>query len=77
MSGRPNTKWKKTMLEKFNNDEKALHDHQASIGSRGGRNGNTGGFASDVVGKDGLTGSERARIAGSKGGRISRLKKRV
>lgn len=44
----------------------------ARIGAIGGRNGTTGGFASDVVGKDGLTGRERARIAGKKGGSISR-----
>lgn len=42
------------------------------IGSKGGRNGHTGGFASDVVGKDGLTGSERAKIAGKKGGKLSK-----
>lgn len=40
----------------------------ARIGQMGGRNGTTGGFNSDVVGKDGLTGRERARIAGRKGG---------
>lgn len=44
----------------------------ARIGAMGGRAGHTGGFASDKVGNDGLTGSERARIAGAKGGRISR-----
>lgn len=33
------------------------------IGAKGGRNGHTGGFAAD---------RERARIAGAKGGRISR-----
>lgn len=44
----------------------------ARIGAMGGRNGTTGGFASNVVGKDGLTGRERARIAGAKGGSISR-----
>ena len=43
-----------------------------NIGRIGGRNGNTGGFASDEIGKDGLTGKERAIIAGAKGGRISR-----
>lgn len=32
----------------------------------------TGGFASMKVGDDGLTGFERARIAGEKGGRISK-----
>lgn len=44
----------------------------ARIGAMGGRNGTTGGFASDVIGKDGLTGRERAKIAGAKGGSISR-----
>lgn len=44
----------------------------AKIGHIGGANGHTGGFASEKVGKDGLTGSERAKIAGSKGGRISK-----
>jgi hypothetical protein len=44
----------------------------AKIGQMGGRNGTTGGFNSDIVGKDGLTGRERARIAGRKGGLISR-----
>lgn len=42
------------------------------IGRKGGMNGNTGGFASTKVGEDGLTGLQRARIAGAKGGRISR-----
>lgn len=42
------------------------------IGGIGGRRSGTGGFASLVVGADGLTGPERARIVGSKGGRISR-----
>jgi general stress protein YciG len=49
----------------------------AKIGARGGKNGRTGGFASQVVGDDGLTGAERARIAGARGGRISRRKKVV
>lgn len=48
----------------------------ADIGAKGGRNGKgqgyKGGFASDKVGQDGLTGPERAKIAGYKGGRISR-----
>lgn len=47
----------------------------ANIGRKGGKNGKTGGFASNVVGKDGLTGAERARIAGAAGGRVSRRKK--
>ena len=47
-------------------------DFYARIGQRGGLNGKTGGFASSIVGKDGLTGRERAKIAGRKGGTISR-----
>lgn len=39
----------------------------AKIGARGGRNGNTGGFAAN---------HELARIAGAKGGRISRRPKK-
>lgn len=42
------------------------------IGAIGGRNSNNGGFASEKVGKDGLTGAQRAKIAGSIGGKISR-----
>ncbi len=47
----------------------------ASIGAKGGKRGKTGGFASEIKGADGLTGKERARLAGSKGGRISRRTK--
>lgn len=38
-------------------------DFYARIGAKGGRNGNTGGFAAN---------RELARIAGAKGGKISR-----
>jgi hypothetical protein len=41
------------------------------LGHLGGKN-SIGGFASDTVGRDGLTGKERARQAGAKGGRLSR-----
>lgn len=44
----------------------------ARIGRIGGQNGNTGGFAAEEPGKDGLTGAERAKIAGAKGGKISK-----
>lgn len=44
----------------------------AKIGAKGGKAGHTGGFADDSVGADGLTGRERARIAGQKGGKISK-----
>lgn len=42
------------------------------IGRKGGKRSTTGGFASQKVGKDGLTGAERAKLAGAKGGRISK-----
>lgn len=51
-------------------------DFFKNIGAKGGRNGRginyTGGFASDKVGEDGLTGRERARLAGAIGGFKSR-----
>jgi hypothetical protein len=57
------------------NKAKYGSDFYASIGAKGGKRGKTGGFASDKKGEDGLTGRERARLAGSKGGRISRRTK--
>lgn len=49
---------------------KAKHgaDFYAKIGSKGGKNGKTGGFAANP---------ELARIAGAKGGRISRRTKKT
>lgn len=41
----------------------------SNLGKMGGRNGHTGGFASDKVGKDGLTGRQRASLVGRDGGR--------
>lgn len=52
-------------------------NHYAIIGAKGGRNGHLGGFNSDKVGKDGLTGFERAKIAGARGGKKSRRKSKV
>ena len=46
-------------------------DFYSRMGQKGGRNGHTGGFADDRIGADGLTGKERAKIAGAKGGRVS------
>lgn len=67
-------RWRQTMLKKYGAD--GMHKKMQEIGQRGGRNGRgenyTGGFASMTIGKDGLTGYERAAIAGAKGGRISR-----
>lgn len=47
-------------------------DFYSNIGRKGGKMGRTGGFASTKPGPDGLTGWERARIAGAIGGRKSR-----
>lgn len=54
------------------NKAKYGEDFYVRNGRKGGQNGNTGGFASSVIGKDGLCGWERARIAGAKGGSVSR-----
>ena len=50
------------------NKSKYGADFYAKIGAKGGRNGTTGGFAANP---------ELARIAGAKGGKISRRKKAV
>lgn len=42
------------------------------IGAAGGKKSRGGGFASNKIGKDGLTGRERAEIAGRAGGLKSR-----
>lgn len=54
------------------NKKKYGRDFYAEIGRKGGSNGHTGGFATETVGKDGLTGPQRAAIAGRKGGLKSR-----
>lgn len=50
------------------NKTKHGSDFYAKIGAKGGRNGRTGGFAANP---------ELARIAGRKGGQISRRRKKV
>ncbi len=47
-------------------------DFYVNIGKMGGRKSRKGGFASAKVGKDGLTGAQRAKIAGARGGARSR-----
>jgi len=42
------------------------------VGKIGGKISRSGGFASSLVGPDGLTGLERATVAGIKGGTASR-----
>ena len=53
---------------------KKLHgaDFYARIGRMGGKKSTTGGFASTKIGLDGLSGLDRAKIAGRKGGLKSR-----
>lgn len=46
-------------------------DFYQIIGAAGGHKSRNGGFASDKVGSDGLTGRERAKLAGSIGGKTS------
>lgn len=57
------------------NKERHGSDYYSRIGKIGGQRGRGGGFASEVIGKDGLTGSERAREAGRLGGLKSRRRK--
>ena len=64
-------KWHATMLAKLGSEE-AITEHFRTIGRKGGERGHDGGFASFTVGSDGLTGRERARIAGARGGRKSK-----
>lgn len=54
------------------NKTKHGEDFYKRIGSLGGKKSSNGGFGSDKVGKDGLTGSERARLAGAKGGKAKK-----
>ena len=63
-------KWKKTMLERYGGEE-GVRRMMQKIGKQGGSISKNGGFAALVVGKDGLTGPERARLAGQKGGKIN------
>lgn len=54
------------------NRKKHGHDFYSNIVRAGNYKGRRGGFASERIGADGLTGQERARIAGARGGRKSR-----
>ena len=65
------SRWRATMENKYGGAEE-LHRKMQELGRKGGKNGHTGGFGSDKVGADGLTGKQRARVAGSKGGAISK-----
>jgi len=56
------------------NKQKYGKDFYSKIGKLGGSNGRTGGFGSDKVGKDGMTGKQRASYYGAIGGRNSQRK---
>lgn len=60
------------ILSAKKNKEKYGKDFFSIIGAIGGKRGRTGGFASEIMGSDGLTGKERARIVGAEGGRKSK-----
>lgn len=66
-------KWRATMRAKYGEN---WREKMRELGRKGGQNGRgefyTGGFACLERGDDGLTGPERARISGAKGGAISR-----
>ena len=66
-------KWRATMRAKYGEN---WRDKMKELGRKGGQNGRgkfyTGGFACLERGDDGLTGPERARISGARGGRISK-----
>ena len=70
------TRVKKYMDQGYSEIEarKMVSDDYRLIGSRGGQNGTKGGFASEIIGNDGLTGYERARVAGAIGGARSKRK---
>lgn len=63
MSGKPNTKWKETMLNKFNGDQEALTKYMQSLGSKGGKLSFTGGFAANpaLAVTAGRTGGSRSK----------------
>lgn len=69
-------KARNTNKEKYDKEcmEKYGMTYYQYIGQLGGVKGKTGGFASNKVGADGLTGKERARVSGMRGGKISRRK---
>lgn len=56
------------------NKRKYGDDYYVNIGRIGGKASNNGGFGSSKIGKDGLTGKERARLAGAVGGSRSKRK---
>lgn len=77
----PNTKEgarkaRQTLLERLGSEE-AVREYYKNIGRMGGQKSRGGGFASEKVGNDGLTGQQRARLAGAKGGKATHISNEV
>ena len=73
----PNTKAggkkaQQTLLERLGSKE-AVRKYYQEIGRKGGVKSRGGGFGSEKIGKDGLTGAERARQAGQVGSKAVRI----
>ena len=69
-------KGQQTKLEKLGGPE-ALKQWYIEIGKKGGEASASHvekGFSSPIIGRDGLTGKERAKTAGAKGGSASRTR---
>lgn len=77
MAGKPNGKVFKTMVEKHGSEE-AARAWFREIGSRGGRNGTTGGFGANIFHFcNELAGEHKtSQCAGAKGGRVSKRRKK-
>lgn len=73
MSGRPNTTWKRTMIEQLGSAE-AVKAHMQEIGSRGGKKSRNGGFAAKIICLCDVIQEKhhRGQCAGKKGGVKSR-----
>lgn len=57
------------------NKERYGEDYYKRIGKLGGQKSRIGGFNTEKVGRDGLTGKERAIVAGRKGGLVRKKSK--
>lgn len=51
--------------------------YYGKIGAIGGHKSRTGGFASEEIGSDGLTGKQRASVAGKRGGQTMAERKKA
>lgn len=68
---RATEKWHDTMLKKLGSEE-AIVEYFRTMGRKGGSVPGEKGFGSFTVGRDGMTGYQRARVAGARGGKRSR-----